>query len=339
MKRFLSWIYGVGVWIRNFLYDEKMLISHSVNVPTICVGNLAVGGTGKTPMVEYLIQLLQDHYQIAVLSRGYKRKTRGFILAGDSDTAHTIGDEAMQIHRKFPNVTVAVCEDRVHGVRQLQKRIEGLQLVILDDAFQHRAIRSGYKVLLTAADNLYVNDHLLPYGRLREHTHQAHRADIIVVTRCPQSMTPIQRRIISNNLKIAPYQHLVFAETHYSHSCQNLSLPVPTLGLSGIADPHYFEQYIAEQWGVEHFMRFGDHHSFTPKDIQQIRAYVEKHNIQHILTTEKDYMRMVHSPIYSDTLLQMTSYLPMQQLIVGTDRELFDKLILRYVQENNRTKD
>ncbi|MGN1247581.1 MAG: tetraacyldisaccharide 4'-kinase, partial [Paludibacteraceae bacterium] len=164
----ISWLYGLVLAIRHTLYDNHLLPSHEADIPTICVGNLAVGGTGKTPHVEYLIRLLSPRYKVAVLSRGYKRKTRGFVLADEHASASTIGDEAMQIHSKFPHVAVAVCEDRVRGVRMLKKQVEGLQVVILDDAYQHRAIRCGYYILLTPYNQLYIDDHLLPWGRLRD---------------------------------------------------------------------------------------------------------------------------------------------------------------------------
>ena len=164
-----SWLYGLGVAIRHALYDQHILPSFSAEVPTICVGNIAVGGTGKTPMTAYLVQLLLDHgYKPAVLSRGYKRSTRGFVMADANATAMTIGDEAMQMYERFPNVPIAVCEQRVRGVKQLQRQVEHLDAIILDDAMQHRALRCGYTILLTPYDRLYIEDHLLPYGTLRD---------------------------------------------------------------------------------------------------------------------------------------------------------------------------
>ena len=164
----LSWLYAIGVWLRNVLYDDHILPSHTVSLPTIAIGNLAVGGTGKTPMTEYVIRLLSDKYKIAVLSRGYGRKTSGFRLAGPEDSAKTIGDEPMLIHTHFPDVPVAVCADRVEGVKKLQRLIPDLQCVVLDDAYQHRKLRCGFYILLTTYGELYVSDHLLPRGNLRD---------------------------------------------------------------------------------------------------------------------------------------------------------------------------
>ena len=172
----LSWLYGIVISIRNGLYKADILHSHTVSIPTIAVGNLAVGGTGKTPFVEYLIRMLSPHYNVAVLSLGYKRRTRGFVMADENATALTIGDEPMQIHQKFPSIPVAVCKDRIHGIHCLQQQVPNLQVVILDDAFQYRRLRCGFYILLTAYDRLYIDDHFLPLGRLRDNKHESLRA-------------------------------------------------------------------------------------------------------------------------------------------------------------------
>ena len=213
-----SWLYGLGLAIRHTLYDNRLLPSHEADILTICVGNLAVGGTGKTPHVEYLIRLLSPRYKVAVLSRGYKRKTRGFVLADGHASASTIGDEAMQIHSKFPHVAVAVCEDRVRGVRMLKKQVEGLQVVILDDAFQHRAIRCGYYILLTPYNQLYIDDHLLPWGQLRDLKTRALKANSIIVTQCPPDAQPIDFRVIDNRLHLPTFQHLFFSQVRYAEN-------------------------------------------------------------------------------------------------------------------------
>ena len=165
----LSWLYALGVAIRHFLFDKRLLPSYSVKVPTICVGNLAVGGTGKTPMVAYIVQLLLDHgYRPAILSRGYKRTTHGFMMADHNSTAQPLGDESMQLHLAFPDVPVAVCVHRVRGVHQLMRQVENLDVIVLDDAMQHRTLRCGYTVLLTPYDKLYIDEHMLQWGTLRD---------------------------------------------------------------------------------------------------------------------------------------------------------------------------
>ncbi len=226
-----SWLYSIGVYIRNMLYHYGLLRTTEVDIPTICVGNLAVGGTGKTPHTEYLIRLLHNDYKVAVLSRGYKRKSKGIVLVTPSEVFHTvtlppvggmkggladtIGDEPTQIHMHFPDVPICVSGDRVAGVRYIQKHCPDVQVIILDDAYQHRAITCGYYVLLTAENNLYVNDHIMPWGRLREHAYRSHRADMVVVTKCPAKMQPIDRRNIIHSLNLASFQHLAFSWMRY----------------------------------------------------------------------------------------------------------------------------
>ncbi len=283
----LSRLYGLGVFVRNLLYDEHVFVSHSVTVPTICVGNLAVGGTGKTPHVEYLLRSLSRDYKMAVLSRGYKRKTRGFLLADAQSTARTIGDEAMQIHTKFPDIPVAVCENRVHGVRQLQKRIEGLQAIILDDAYQHRALRCGFYILLTPYDRLYIDDHLLPWGRLRDMVSQSQRANAVIVTKCPPDLRPIDRRVIVNRLGLSSFQHVYFTQLDYQQP-QHTGNP---LVVTGIAQTDYMMQYVRSLYPRAELMAFADHHAFSPADIERITKRAEAFDF--VLTTEKDYQRLL----------------------------------------------
>ncbi len=283
----LSRLYGLGVFVRNLLYDEHVFVSHSVTVPTICVGNLAVGGTGKTPHVEYLLRSLSRDYKMAVLSRGYRRKTRGFLLADAQSTARTIGDEAMQIHTKFPDIPVAVCENRVHGVRQLQKQIRDLQAIILDDAYQHRALRCGFYILLTPYDRLYIDDHLLPWGRLRDTVSQSQRANAVIVTKCPPDLRPIDRRVILNRLGLSSFQHVYFTQLDYQQP-QHTGNP---LVVTGIAQTDYMMQYVRSLYPRAELMAFADHHAFSPADIERIAKRAEAFDF--VLTTEKDYQRLL----------------------------------------------
>lgn len=241
-------MYGLVVWIRNLLYDDHILHSTKVAIPTIGVGNLAVGGTGKTPMTEYLVSLLSKRYKVAVLSRGYGRTTKGFRLANAQDTAYTIGDEPMQIYTHFPNIPVAVCADRVKGVKRLQHLFPDLQCVILDDAYQHRPLRCGCYILLTPYDRLYVHDHMLPWGKLRDVPSQSIRANVVVVTKCPEKMLPIDRRVVANALQLPSYQQLVFSRIVY----RPLVLPGTPLLLTGIANPQPILTYLREQIGRAH---------------------------------------------------------------------------------------
>ena len=324
----LSWLYAIVVWVRNMLYDERILPSYAVTIPTIGIGNLAVGGTGKTPMTEYLVRLLSNKYQIAVLSRGYGRKTKGFRLAGSNDTARTIGDEPMQIHQHFPEIPVAVCANRVEGIKRLRVLYPDLQCVILDDAFQHRHLRCGYYILLTAYDRLYVNDHMLPYGTLRDLPAESRRANAVVVTKCPRDMQPIARRIVSNQLQLASYQHLCYSSVQYPE----VSLPSTPLLIAGIANPQPLLEHLQKQYPDTQLLAFGDHHVFTKKDIATILHRAEAFDC--VVTTEKDYMRMQQTPLV-EQLAHKLVVLPMQTDL-GIDKENFDRAVLLYVDENVR---
>lgn len=324
----ISWIYGLIIWIRNLLYDDHILHSSQVQIPTICVGNLAVGGTGKTPLTEYIVSLLSAQYKVAVLSRGYGRKTRGFRLANSADTAQTIGDEPLQIYSRFSQVPVAVCADRVKGIKRLRQLVPDLQCVILDDAYQHRKLRCGLYILLTPFDRLYVNDHMLPWGRLRDVPSQSIRANVVVVTKCPETMMPIDRRIVSNALHLPSYQQLCFSRIVY----QSLSLPGTPLLLTGIANPQSLFEHLCKQYPNTELLAFPDHHFFTDNDIKRIIDKVN--NYACVVTTEKDYMRLQQTPLIQQ--LGKKLFIQHIQTDFGMDKEAFDRAILLYVSENNR---
>lgn len=338
-------MYGLGVWLRNLLYDEHVLYSSKPGLPTICVGNLAVGGTGKTPHVEYLAQLLHGNgFRVAVLSRGYKRSTVGFVLADSNMSADKIGDEPRQIKLKFPYLIVAVCEDRNRGIRRLQKQYPDLDVIILDDAFQHRQVRCGYNILLTPFDRLYTDDYLLPLGRLREPAHGALRADMVVVTKCPESMQPIQRRIISTTLNLAAFQELTFTGINYA-------APRPIFAgeidesvdvnkvflLAGIGQPQYLRDYLGDRVVAEHI--YSDHYRFEAQDIARILQEYESSGASCILTTEKDAVRLLDGDLIPEEKRRHFYYIPIT-ILVDEDSEL-PKRVLRYVTENRvkRLKD
>lgn len=328
----LSGLYTLGVTFRHLLYDQRLLLSHSVSVPTICVGNLAVGGTGKTPMVEYVVRLLLDNgFHPAVLSRGYKRKTHGFVLADATSTAAAIGDEAMQVHRKFPEVPVAVCERRVHGVHQLQRTIKNLDVVILDDAFQHRAIRCGLYVLMTPYDNLYIDDHMLPWGTLRDLPIRALKADAIVVTKCPSDMKPIDMRVVDNRLHLPTFQLLHFASLEQPQMEQEGQ----PLVITGIAQPKYMMEHVRKYYPKAELMAFSDHHNFTEKDIDTIIQRAAKFDF--VLTTEKDLQRLRLTPLNERLAAQNKRLIALPTTMrFLTDHIAFDRQILTYVRENCR---
>lgn len=330
----LSWLYTLGVAIRHLLYDQRLLPSVSVNIPTICVGNIAVGGTGKTPMTEYIVRLLlQNGFRPAILSRGYKRKTHGFVLVDASSTALTIGDEAMQLHRAFPDVPMAVCESRVWGVRQLQRRVEGLDVVVLDDAFQHRAIRCGRYILLTPYDRLYIDDHMLPWGTLRDLPRRALKADIVVVTKCPTDMQPIDMRVVDNRLHLPPYQTLYFAGLDYPPMEQEGT----PLVVCGIAQPKYMMDYVLSRYPAAELMAFSDHHDYSDADIEAILTRAT--DFDFVLTTEKDLQRLRVTPLAERLHAAGKRFiaLPVRTFFL-TDHAAFDRQIITYVSENCRKK-
>lgn len=289
----ISLVYALVVYLRNFLYDVGIFTSKSYATPTICVGNLSVGGTGKTPMTEYLIRELKGH-RTAVLSRGYKRKSKGFLLAMPQRTVLDLGDEPYQLYRKFPEVAIAVDADRRNGVAQLEEFIKP-EVIVLDDAFQHRRIKPSFSILLTAYGNLYVDDWYLPTGNLRDSKKEAVRADIIVVTKCPDTLSDVERGLIKGKLRPKVHQQVLFASLKYhdrvfdgnGKSMELLDLKQRQVALvTGIAAPKPLVDHLTSL-GIpfEHFA-FGDHHHFSEKDMRQFKG----HEI--VLTTEKDFVRL-----------------------------------------------
>ncbi|WP_222983550.1 tetraacyldisaccharide 4'-kinase [Flagellimonas meishanensis] len=290
----ISVIYGVVVHARNLLFDVGVFRSRSFDTPVVCVGNLSVGGTGKTPMIEFLVRLLGNH-KIAILSRGYKRKSEGFVLAGPEHTVHDLGDEPFQLHRKFMEVAVAVDADRQHGIAQLAKTVNP-DLILLDDAFQHRKVRPHFSILLTAYYTLYVDDWYLPTGNLRDSKREARRADVIIVTKCPEHMTEEKREEILNKLGPMPNQKVLFAHLGYDNAVKSSGPEQHLLEqlrgknialVTGIARPEPLVRFLQSK-GIDfqHF-KFRDHHDFSDKDIASFKDF------DMILTTEKDYVRLM----------------------------------------------
>ncbi len=288
-----SLIYALVVYLRNFLYDTGVFQSKSYKTPILCVGNLSVGGTGKTPMIEYLIRLLDSH-KVAVLSRGYKRQSKGFLLANVNSSVLDLGDEPYQLHQKFPKTSIAVDADRRNGIAQLETKVKP-QIILLDDAFQHRRVKPNFSILLTAYGQLYVDDWYLPTGNLRDSKREARRANIIIVTKCPLQLSEEEQIAILRKLKPLPNQKVVFSKLEYNHVLKgegsaNLSLTAiqdKNIALvTGIASPELLVQHL-KSLGLrfEHF-EFGDHHHFSDKEIERFR------NHEMILTTEKDYVRL-----------------------------------------------
>ena len=328
-------LYGVITSIRNFLFDISVLKSYSFNLPIIAVGNLSVGGTGKTPQIEYLIRLLSEKYKIATLSRGYKRQSEGFILAQANSNARLLGDEPFQFFEKFPSIQVAVDADRKNGIEQLLSLPEKPEVILLDDAFQHRKVKAGFYILLTSYGDLYSDDCMLPTGNLRETRSGAKRADLIVVTKCPFDLSLDKQNDIRKRLKLSVNQQLYFTFIAYDTfvygekqkvNINEIQSTVKVL-VAGIAKPEPFFTYLKNTNDV--CLSFPDHHNFTEKDILEITKTAHN-NI--IITTEKDYMRLKGS-LPNEQLF----YLPIKSAFISESQN-FDKTIINYVGTSSRNR-
>ncbi|NDV47305.1 tetraacyldisaccharide 4'-kinase [Paludibacter sp. 221] len=344
-----SLLYGLVSKIRNILFDKDILRSEEFDIPIISVGNLAVGGTGKTPHTEYILSFLQNKWKTAMLSRGYKRKTKGFRPANASANANTIGDEPFQIHQKFPDVTVAVCEKRVQGVSKLLELYPDLQAVVLDDAFQHRHIKAGFSILLTDYSRLYIDDFYLPSGRLRESKKGSRRADIIVVTKCPATIGRGKMESIESKLKPNGQQTLFFSSYDYKElkpvfgQSDKKAMITPDTGIlvvAGIVSPQPMIEYLRQFSSHIDSLLFPDHHSFSPDDIDAITKKIGamNHTQKIIVVTEKDAARIISNPDYPNELKSKTFALPIQVKILDNKETLFTEKIERYVRENSRNR-
>lgn len=324
----LSLFYGIGVKIRNLLFDWGFLPSKEYPVPVISIGNLAVGGTGKTPHTEYVIRLLKKKYRPAVLSRGYKRQTGGYILADNKSTSRTIGDEPFQIKLKFPDVIVAVDSNRRRGIRNLLQLPAGERpdVIILDDAYQHRYVRPSFSILTTDYHRLFYKDMLLPAGRLRESKGGRKRANAVVVTKCPSDLQPIDFRIIEDRMELVSYQHIFFSHIIYDElepvfrsyadtfTRRKITKEDNVLLIAGIASSGPFVEEVKRQAGVVTTMIFPDHHSFERQDLIKIKDTFDRIASldKYILMTEKDAARMLDNPSVPEDLKSMLYYLPIR---------------------------
>ncbi|MCH5216989.1 MAG: tetraacyldisaccharide 4'-kinase [Muribaculaceae bacterium] len=349
-----KWLYGMGVWFHNWLYDSNIRTQRSFDVPVISVGNLTVGGTGKTPHVEYIIEHLSDRYNIAVLSRGYKRKTSGFVLATQFSTPEQIGDEPYQINRKFGDkIKVAVTKNRKRGIEKIMKLFPETDLIVLDDAYQYRAIRPLISILLLDSHRPIDKDDLLPLGRLREPQHATERADMIIVTKCPERMSPFDFRAYSKTFNFLSFQKLFFSSIFFRQlmpvfpgnafpmNMESLTEEDSVLLISGIAHPRSFVNYFRDFPCKVKVMRFPDHHSFTRADLKKIsRMY---HGLEGrrklIITTEKDSVRLLHNPYYPHSLKRYTYYLPIKiSLHPGLDGDILEEEIDKAIRNRHLTQ-
>ncbi len=321
-----SWLYGFGVYVRNKFFDWGILKETSFSIPVVGVGNITVGGTGKTPHVEYILECLRYKRNIAVLSRGYKRKTRGFIVASAKSTPDSIGDEPLQIYEKFGGtVKVAVCESRVKGVRELLKQFPKLDLIVLDDSFQHRYIKPKVNIMLMDYSHPVYSDKILPLGRMRESSDAKYRADMVITTKCPSDVSALDMRLVSKRLELMPYQKLYFSTFDYGglipvfpDDCtdrvlmSDLTADDSVILLTGVANPRPFVNHFRSYPFKKKVLHFPDHHDFKKSDLHEIQTKFNTASGRRkfIITTEKDAVRISHNPYFPVELRPVIFYMP-----------------------------
>lgn len=347
-----SFLYGLCVGMRNMLYDIDILSGHEFDLPVISVGNITVGGTGKTPHVEYLVRLLSSNYHVAVLSRGYKRKTSGFVIAGEKTTVHEIGDEPYQIHKKFPEIQVIVDENRVRALKKIEEEMKDIQVVLLDDAYQHRSVKPGLSVLLIDYNVPLSKELYLPAGRMRESRHGGKRADIVLFTKCPETLT-IEESIRVKQFNPSPDQQVYFTKVEYgnpvpvfSEGDEGLTMEklvddyrAPVLVVTGIASPDTFLQHIKKYAKNIEVLSYPDHYRFKKKDMERIGMVLEKMPGEKkiILTTEKDAMRLTGFYNFEVPFGERWFYIPIKVAVLQkSEKEYLENQIIKYVRDNQR---
>lgn len=342
----LSWIYGMGVSLRHTFFDWGWIKSEEFDIPIICVGNITVGGTGKTPMTEYLVQTLRKNYTVAVLSRGYKRKTSGFLLATTTTSFKRIGDEPKQIKLKFPDIAVAVCEKRSEGIKQLRQAHPEVNLIILDDAFQHRYVEAWVNIVLMDYNCPVYEDKLLPWGRLRDTVGSLSRANMFVITKCPEHLSSLDCRMVHKNLDPFPYQSMFFTRFKSEPARplfvglggeESLRRGQPVIAVAGIANPSGFLEYVEHNFSVVGKQIFPDHYTFKMRDIfhleQMLRDATEG---TCVVMTEKDAVKLVGSRRISDDFKRRMYYISVGVEFVEDQQCDFLRILEQYVRENQK---
>ncbi|MCH5347568.1 MAG: tetraacyldisaccharide 4'-kinase [Muribaculaceae bacterium] len=359
----ISKIYGLVIAIRNRMFDMGLLKQTSFDIPVVVVGNLTMGGSGKTPHVEYIIEALRDKYKIGVLSRGYKRRTKGFVLATHRSRPEDIGDEPYQIFQKYgDSVTVAVCEKRVVGIREMRAINPNINMILLDDAFQHRYVNPSVSIVLSECSRPPYYDKLLPYGRLREPMSALNRASMVVITKCPEDIKPLDYRVFTENLNLFPYQKLFFSTYTYGHlvsvfpehvtSIPYLDWLTPDdsiLILTGVGNPRPFVLHIRKFKTRVKVKRYNDHHNYTPSDMEDIVKKFNdmKGNRKFIVTTEKDAVRLSNNPYFPHSLKPFIFYIPISVEFIDptgntrgsaeTANDVFDSELQKMIVKNSKT--
>ncbi len=345
-----SLLYRLITDLRNLLYDKGILRSEAFDIPVICVGNITVGGTGKTPHTEYLISLLRNNFNIAVLSRGYRRKTKGFILAHPGSKVDDIGDELLQISRKFPETPVAADRDRRNGIKMIMKEFPATDVIIMDDGFQHRGVKPGLSILLSDFNRPFTRDWLLPYGNLREKSSNSKRADIIIVTKTPGETGINRMKEIKDEMKNRPEQKVFFSRISYFSPeavfTGNTSvkpateLPEPSSAsvwlVTGIASPGPLISYLENRYKEVIHLKFTDHHMFSENDLRKIedRWQTIKAENKLIITTEKDAVRFKEFSNIGTYLKSFMFYIPVGVEFLKGEKQAFENIIKEYAGKN-----
>ncbi len=341
----LAFLYGLAIDIRHKLFDLNLLKSEEYDIPIVCVGNITVGGTGKTPVTEYLIEQLAGRFRVAVLSRGYKRKTRGFVLATVRSSFRQIGDEPKQIKLKYPEIPVAVCEKRTEGIRRLREAHPEVNLIILDDAFQHRYVEPWVNIVLMDYNNPVYRDHLMPWGTLRDRRRQLNRAHFVLVTKCPPDMNPLDMRLVRKSLDLYPYQSLYFTRMKPENPLplfpdqvqKPLNAGDPVLVLSGIANPTPFIRSLSPRFKVVGQRLFEDHHLYRMSDLEELLEQLKQLPPDtKIMTTEKDAVKLTNRKRIPVEIQRRLYYLPIRVHFVGGCEPDFLRQLEQYVISNQK---
>ncbi len=338
MKRFFlkiaSLFYGVAIKLRHLLFDMNILHTERFDIPIICVGNITVGGTGKTPTVEMLVEHYSEQYNIAVLSRGYGRITKGYRVVNVDDTYRKVGDEPLQIKRKFPHLTVVVCEKRAFGIHRIQEEFPDVNLIIMDDGFQHRYVNPLINIVIVDANRPVERDHLLPYGQLRDTTDSLSRAHLFIVTKCSESMKPIDMRVMRKVLVEKPSQDIFFSRMQPAPACAvfagvdgRVEHGASVIAMSGIGDNQAFNNGLTQRYKVVDTLEFDDHHSYRMSDLKRMRQLLAKHPEAVIMTTEKDAVKLAHSNAVPQDLREKMFYERITIRFLSNSRaELFERI-------------
>ena len=326
------------------MFDLKILRSEEFDIPVVCIGNLTVGGTGKTPVAELLIERFSEHYRVGVLSRGYRRRTKGFVLSTLTSSARTIGDEPRQMKLKYPSVPVAVCEKRAEGIRLLRKAHPEIELIILDDAFQHRYVEPWVNILLMDYNNPVYRDRLLPWGRLRDTRNQIHRANFVLVTKCPDDLNPLDMRIVINSLGLFPYQSLYFTRMRQGEitplfadrAVGKVREGDPVIAMSGIANPVPLLENLRKRFDVVAELTFDDHHTYRLSDMRRLEALFAAYPDAVVLTTEKDAVKLTNRKKVPEAVQQRLYYVPIHVSFVADSESEFLRQLELYVRTNQK---